>query len=433
MIPAVEADPIASEAGNDQTAARQLAAGGATLALAMVVANGANYLLNIALGRWLTPVEFADANLAVTLMLLLTAVAVSFQLISARFVGVAVAERRGSAEIMSIAGWLERRALLIGLATGGLLIAGAGPLAQLFRVESWVTFAVLGAGMPFYLAQAVGRGVLQGQLRFSALAASFVGEAVVRVGAGLALVSLGFGVVGATAALSLSFVSVWFHVRLLGTSALTTRRLATQTRRDIVAYAWPVAVLLLGQIVVNNGDVLIAKRALFGDAAGVYAAVALVGRAVFFLSWSVATTIFPAVAQRSVTGGSGDGVLYGGMVAVTAIGLCVTIAAWLAGGHVLGAVFGPAYAEVSGPLGWYAFATSLFAVANLVASHYLAMGQLRESLLIVAGGLVQTVLLLTNSDSLETLVGAQVLAMSVLLLATLTSHLMRINAQKEVA
>ncbi len=432
------AAPIGSEstASAKPVGGRQLASGGAVLAIAMVVANGANYLLNVALGRWLTPVEFADANLAVTLMLLLTAIAVSFQLIAARFVGLSVASADGSSgeavDIGSLAGWLERRALLIGLVAGGLLVVGAPQLAAAFRVESPATFAVLGVGMPFYLAQAVGRGVLQGELRLGALASTFVGEAMVRVGAGLVLVGLGFGVVGATAALTLSFVTVWCHVRLLDRRR-SRDRLASGIRRQIAIYAGPVAVLLAGQIIVNNGDVLIAKRALIGDAAGVYAAVALVGRAVFFLSWSVATTIFGAVAQRSATGAGGDGVLHGGMVAVAAIGLCATVAAWVVGGEVLGVVFGPAYAEVSGPLGWYAFATSMFAIGNLIASHYLALGQLRESVLIVAGGVFQTVLLLLSRDSLDSLVRAQVIAMAVLLTVTMLSHLMRMNAAKEVA
>jgi len=406
------------------TTSRTLLAGGSVLAVAMFAANGGNYLLNVVLGRWLDPPEFADANLMVTLMLLVTAIAVSLQLIAARSAGINVVAARPQ-DTRQLAHSLERWAFLAGVVLALVLALGAPTWADFFNSASAWPFVILGVGMPAYLVQAVGRGVLQGQLEFSALAGTFVKEMIVRLVLGVVLVRLGFGVIGATAALSASFIATWLAVR----SALTWDSTVPLERRpidrDVIAYAGPVAVLLLGQIIINNGDVLISKQGLEPVEAGVYAAVALVGRAVFFLSWSVATTLFPAAAQREEAGEQSHGLLHGGLAAVAVLGVVAVVGARWLGGTVLGRVFGEEYADVSTQLAAYALATAVFAMANLIVSHYLALGELREALIMLGGAVVQTALLLLADRDIDALIRAQVIAMFILFAAVLTSHLQR--------
>lgn len=420
----VDDDEAASADGAGSTNSadgKQLATGGAILGLAMIVANAGNYLLNVFLGRWLTPAEFADANLMVTIMLLVTAIAIALQLMAARFAGIHVVAGEPQ-KTLQLARWLERKAAVVGVLTAIALIAGAEFWRGFFNSESAWPFVILGLGMPFYLVQAVGRGVMQGQLTFTPLAATFVVEMIVRVSVGVSLVALGFGVEGATIGLTVSFVAVWLHVRWL-TDQTRGGEIAPSVLTDLATYATPVAVLLFGQIIINNGDVLIAKRFLDPETAGVYAAIALVGRAVFFLSWSVATTLFPAAAQRSERGEATDNLLYAGLGVVALMGIAFVIGARFLGGPVLGRVFGPEYADVSTPLAWYAFATSLFAMANLIVSHHLSMGRRRESFVLVGGALVQTFLLVLGRSDIDSLISAQVTAMAILLAAVAASHL----------
>ena len=274
--------------------------------------------------------------------------------------------------------------------------------------------------------------MLQGKLSFRPLAATFVVEMLVRVSLGVALVALGFGVVGATVGLTASFIATWLHVRVLA-GRITPTPLGSGVSREIITFAGPIALLLIGQIIVNNGDVLIAKRFLDPETAGIYAAIALVGRAVFFLSWSVATTLFPAAAQRSEKGQDANGLLYGGLVVVALLGAGIVTGAAFLGGPVLGRVFGPEYADVSGPLAWYALATSLFAMANLIVSHHLSMGRKTEAFLLLLGGIGQTVALLANRGSIDSLIGAQVVSMTALFFVIFASHMVSTKSDKAQA
>ncbi|WP_432456538.1 hypothetical protein [Cellulomonas iranensis] len=276
---------------------------------------------------------------------------------------------------------------------------------------------ILGVGIPFWLVQAVGRGVMQARLMLPGLALSFVVEMVTRVGLGVLLVTVGLGVEGATAALSASFVVTCAVVtvasRPRGRAAAGPARRGVDPR-EVRAYAALVSVLLLGQIVANNSDVFVAKAVFAPADAGVYAAIALVGRAVFFLAWSVATVVFPVAARRHAAGRDSGGVLRGGLVAVVLIGAACSLGALWLGGPVLAAVLGPACGGLSVRLAAYAAMTTLFAAANLVASYHLSRGRVTESAILLGAALVQLALLLLRHDDVATLIGVQAVVMAAL-------------------
>jgi O-antigen/teichoic acid export membrane protein len=403
----------------ERTGSRALLQGGSLLALGMMAANAGNYVLNLLLGHWLEPSEFADATLMVTLMLLVTAIAVALQLVAARYAS--IHQARGSdARADAIAAWLNRAALVGGLVLCAVLAGLAWFWQDVFNTASAWPFVILAAGMPAYLVQAVGRGVMQGRLAFGRLALTFLIEMVVRVAVASALVAAGLGVNGATIGLTLSFLATWWSVRVLQ-PVLARPALSTDELGDLRHYVTPVLVLLVGQIVINNGDVMIVKSVFDGDTAGVYSAIALIGRAVFFLSWSAVTTLFPAAAQRHEADADTTGLLLGGVAIVAGACTAMTILAAVFGDTFFTGVFGDEYAGVNSLLVRYAIATSMFAVANLIVTHQLSAGRSRESLLLVGAAIVQTLLLLLSNDTLQTVVTIQIWTMAGLLLAVATS------------
>ena len=359
-------------------------------------------------------------------------------LVTARFVGIRdAAGHVGASE--RLVRTLRRVALAVGIVIAAVLAGGSPFWRDIFHTGSAWPFVILACGIPFYLQCAVGRGTLQGRLRFVPLAVTFLVEMAVRLSVGSGLVLLGMGVDGATAGLALSLVAAWVTVMLFRPGPSRARRIiegrvdvSPETRADlgeVRAYAAFVSVLLVGQMVINNSDVLIAKASLAPFDAGLYSAVALIGRAVFFLSWSVATVVFPVVALRHAKGESGHRVLAGGIVAVLGIGSVCVVGALLFGGPVLGVVLGPDYSGLSGSLAVYALATTLFAVASLIASQHLATGRIRESWVVLAGAGLQFVLLLLWHNSMAQLIGAQLVAMSLLLAAVVISHFARYHGR----
>lgn len=415
----------------DPTSGRRLIGGGAMLAAATMGASGGNYLLNLLLGRWLSPSAFADANLMVTLMLLVTGVAAPLQLVAARYTG--MHEASGTPERgRAIVRWLNRRAAVAGMVLALVLGPPALLWARVFNTGSPWPFVILAVGMPAYLTQAVRRGALQGHLRFAPLAASFLIEMSARLGIAVALVAAGFGVVGATTGLSVSFLATWAMVRSaqpFGKEHELSRSELGELRRFVA----PTAFFLFGQILINNGDVLVVKIAFDGEAAGVYSAVALMGRAVFFLSWSAVATLFPAAAQRNARGTNTDSLLIGGLVVVAGCGAVMVAGAALYGDLFFRSMFGPEFTGVEPLLVRYATATSLFAVANLVVTQQISLGRLGESRILVAIAVGQTIAVVAGRSNLATIVDVQVVAMALLAAATLGSALVDVRRRASTA
>ncbi|QWT24312.1 oligosaccharide flippase family protein [Subtercola sp. PAMC28395] len=424
---------MTEQAVTDSKVSGRLIGGGALLAIAMVVANAGNYILNLFLGRVLTPAEFSDANLIVTFLFSLTSIALCLQLVAARFI--ARADQLGfSGDSDLLARRLRLVALLAGVVTGAVLAIAAPFWSTIFHTASALPFVILGVGVPFWLVQAVGRGVMQARLMFAPLALSFVVEMVVRLGLGIALVTAGFGVDGATVALSVSFVVTCIVVLISSRSHSDTMGPGIDYA-EVRAYAWLVSVLLLGQIIANNSDIFVAKAFFTPTDAGIYAAVALVGRAVFFLAWSVATVVFPVVARRHAAGVESSAVLRGGILAVLAIGVACTLGAFWIGGPALGIILGPAYSQLSVPLAAYAAMTTLFAVANLVASYRLSQSRVTESALLLGASVLQLILILIWHSDMATLIAMQFIAMSLLVVVLgVRAIALRLgNRQEEVA
>lgn len=391
-------------------------AGGAVFLVSATAVHLGNYAFNVVMGRWLGPAAFAELSLVVTMLLVATVVTTTLELAAARQTAVLIARGEDPEPVRRLLG---RIALSLGLAGAVVLTVGSPWVAELFGSPSIWPFVLFAGGLPAYLTQGVHRGLLQGQARFGRLAASFQAEMWVRLLAGTALVALGAGVVGAVAGVTLSSFAAWLVASPRRPSTVTV---PTEVRRATLGLVRSAGVLLLGQVLIANSDVLVVKAAFPAAVAGRYAAVALIGRAVFFGSWSVVSLAFPYVASRVATGGDDRRLLAITAGSVATIGASATAVAAVAPEIVLDLLFGGTYPEAAGLLWPYALATTLFAVANAVVNHDLAAGRPLGARLVLAAGVVQALALVAHHPDPAAVVTVQVGLMAALLLTVLAAR-----------
>lgn len=395
--------------------ARPLLLGSALFFASTTLVNLGNYLFNLILGRWLGPSLFADLSLIVTLMLVITFATTAFMTATAKFAAAYVVDG-GPDRLAALRSWLGRRALLLGGLLMLLLVLGAPFLASIFHMRSPWPFVILGVGLPIFFAMAIDRGVLQGQARFGWLAASNQAEMWVRLLGAIALVALGLSVNGAVAGLTLSFIAAWL-VALSARQGLPTHfeALEKDEQRKIWLYFSPVIMGLMGQIIINNSDVLIVKGYFPDVQAGLYAALALIGRMVFFATWSVVMVMFPLVTQRYQRREPHRPLLWLSLGIVAIVSLCILGATLFMPGLVVGFLFGPAFLPIA-PLLWlYALATAFYALANVVVTYHLSLGHGQASFLVLVAGVMQVLALLTFHSTLFVVVLVQACIMAGLL------------------
>lgn len=404
-----DAGTIETERAAPRRTTRVVAGGGALLTGAMVVSGIGNYAINALYARWLTPAEFGDASLLVTLLLAVTAAAGCFQLVMAR-----CAAGVGDVDPSVVAATRARLVRSAWVAGGGAAVAIgvlSPQIAHAFNVESAIALAIFGCGIPLHLAQAVDRGVLQGRLAFRRLAMTFLVEMAARLVVSVALVAAGFGLLGVSIALWSSLLAALGAARwAVGPMPVATHRPA-QLRSVVGA----TTVLLVAQIVISHGDLLLVKQRFSPAEAGTYAVVALLGRAVFTVSWSVVTATFPAGARLADDPRALRSVIRGGVGVLAAAGAVAVVGSWLLADRVIAVLFTDAYVDAASLLGAYVLATVLLTLANFLAMIDLARGCHRRTVLLVVGAAIQSALIVA-SDTLGGVVWAQVIAMA----ATLT-------------
>lgn len=390
----------------------------ALLFASMTLVNAGNYLFNIVLGRWLGPSAFADVSLIVTLLLIVTLVTSTLQTVAAKFIATYAVDADLQAQ-SDIRRWLIRRAGLAGVLLGAGLAIGAPLLQSFFHARSAWLFVLLGLGIPLYFIQGVERGVLQGRMRFGLLALGYQAEMWTRLLLALGLVALGWSVLGAVAALPLSFVAAWLVVRRGSRALPLAQPIGAAEQRRVWRFAGPVSAALVGQIVINNSDVLIVKHFFGNVEAGQYAALALIGRIVFFATWSIVMTMFPLVVQKQQRQEPHRHLFWLSLGLVTGVSAAIIVATLLVPGWIVRTMFGAAYLPISELLCLYAIATMLFALSNVVINYHLSLGRGTGSALVVLAGLVQLGALWMVHGSLRDVVMVQICLMGGLLVMLL--------------
>lgn len=380
------------------------------LLISMTLVNAGNYLFNLILGRWLGPAAFADLSLIVTAMLAVTFITVTFQLTAVKFTATYIATNE-IVKLHAFRVWCIRLALIFGFTVMLLLVLGSGFWQQFFQTESIWPFIILGVGIPVYFVLGVDRGIQQGQTAFRQLAISYQVEMWVRLLGGVLFVYLGWGVNGAVVAITLSFFASWYVVKS-PTVQVQTSILTRENRQAILAFSAPVVGLHVSQILINNSDVFIVKRFFEAEVAGHYAALALMGRIVFFATWSVVTLFLPLVTQKFARQEPHRHLLWGALAAVGGISLCLIMFAKFWPDFIVLSLFGSAYASIAPMLWLYAVATSLYAVANVIVNYYLAINQYMATYLAVLVGFCQVACLTIWHESIHQVLWVQIALMS---------------------
>ncbi len=322
-----------------------------------------NFGYNIAVARMLGPSAFGHAAAAVTLLMLVSAITLSFQLVCAKF----VARNEAAAGKAQVYSALMHRALLVGALLGVSLLLASGYVASYLNLPSRWVVMLLALGIAFYIPLGVKRGGLQGTCSFARLSWNFLLEAFTKFVGAVVLIHLGYGVYGAVAAISLSVVLA-FCVPAIPPELKVHPAIGLPASFHEGMQA---IVFFVGQVVINNVDILLVKHFFSSDQAGLYAAIALVGRVIYFASWSVVSAMFPisAGAKPKVENAS---VLVVPLIIVLCISLLFIVGLGMFPETVLRTIFGSGFhigLKMNSLMSLYAAATGTYSLAVVLMTY----------------------------------------------------------------
>ena len=294
---------------------------------------------NIAIARFLGPQGFGHATAVYTLLTLISAVTLSFQIISAKVVAQQSSEEGKAAAYRGF----HRSAWGCGILVALVLLLFQRPIAEYLNLPGSALVALIAVAAAFYVPLGCRRGYIQGTYGFRSLATNLVVEGVVRLGGSLLMIQLGFGVQGVIAANSAAVAVAYFAA---------TPKLAIRVPNPLnFWYAFRetchAMVFFSGQVLINNCDIMLVEHFFPAKEAGLYAAVAMVGRVIFSFSSAVVNSMFPLVAGTRDEERRNFRVISTSLLLVLGIGTIVVLGLGVAPSGVWTTFFGSGF-EIAG-------------------------------------------------------------------------------------
>tara|TARA_R110002049_G_scaffold279767_1_gene458842 strand:- start:74 stop:1315 length:1242 start_codon:yes stop_codon:yes gene_type:complete len=385
--------------------------------VSVLAVNGGNYLYNLILGRLLGPTAFADAAVLITFLLVLSFVAMTFQLVTAKFSVLFENEL-----FKNFITRVYQQAFAVGIGLGILIIACASQLQALFNTSSSTMFIIFGCGVPLYFLMSVNRGAFQGKKAFKSLSITYQGEMLSRLVITLGLILLLDIQSSAVIAIGilLSFVFGLFPFKMKQISFKKPAALDAKYSKQIKNFFLLTSFYELTQIIINNSDILLVKHYFESYEAGLYASLALIGRIVYFIAWMFVMLLLPAVVELKKEGKETASVLFKYVGYIAAISIVIVFTCLAFPELIINILFGEQYIAMA-PLLWkYAIATSMFAISNIFAYYYLSLDKYVPVIISGVFGMLQMVLVIFFHDSLEQVVHMQIVAMLLLLVIQLS-------------
>jgi len=369
---------------------------GAVLGVAALVFSLTGYLFQTACIRFLGPSRYSDVAALLALSAVIAVPLGSVQTLIAR--EAAYLSARGASP--ALRGYFRRvMAVTVpcALAVLGLALALTLPIEDVLNIASaGVVVAGLSA-LGFLIVGAILYGFLQGLQRFPQLALNYILSGIAKP---VLVVPVLFAGLGAAGALTVNTVAAAGAVCL---ALFALRDLwgrgggggASDVRPPRVA-AREVVVLVIGSLAfasLTNLDIVLAAYYLDGEAAGIYAAAALVGKFVLLAPTSVVTVLLPKAASRAAAGVASRRILLLSAGVTLALTLVSTGLLALLPESVLVWAFGPDFRESTALLGWFGLAMTAAALVNVYLSVYLAHRDLGFPLLVGVAAIAQVVII----------------------------------------
>lgn len=408
---------------------QKLLGGSLTLLAGSGLVGVTNLVYNVSTARLLGPTGFANTTAVYTLLMLLSAITLTFQVVCAKY----VANHEAHADKVSVFSVLHQRAWVAGIGIGLLLFLFRAALARYLNLPDPILILLLALGTAFYIPLGVRRGYIQGIQAFRPLAFNFMLEGFVRLAGAFLLISVGLGVAGAVLASAVAVMVSYFAAH-----PSPDHKIGDSFKVPIPFQEGLQAIVFFsGQVVINNFDIVLVKHFFPSDEAGFYAAISLVGRVVNMLAWSVVNTMFPVSASAGSSDREARPVLLMSLSMVSLILSVLILGLWAVPSFLWKVIFGAHFAVGnSGGLArlliLYAITTGIYSLSSVIITYEMSrkIANTSWAQLAFSGSLVLGICVF--HQTLRQVILVQLVLMLVLLITVALPLLRREVAPREV-
>lgn len=369
----------------------------ALLLLVFSLLNASNYAFHVVISRLLGPSAYGALAALLAVVLILSVPFAVLQTALANKTATLRAQGRGH-EIPALAADAMKTVVPFAWAAGAVVLLVVAPLLSIFLHVGIVPAMLLAPYVVASVPLSVAYGVLQGELRFKALAALILVGVAMRFALGVTLVGIGLGVSGALLGTVLAVaLAVPLAVHLIHVDRAARRgakRIFQSLRADVGTALWG----LTSFWVLAEVDIALARHYLSPEDAGYYSSAGLMARAPLFVAAAVGVVAFPRFVAARAADTSLRRWLRISVAATIVIGGLSVIGLVLLREPLVSLAFGRSFLPGASLLPVLATAMAFVAVVSVLVYFHIAMAS-RAYLITVAGVIAEILLVAAFHES----------------------------------
>jgi O-antigen/teichoic acid export membrane protein len=396
-----------------------------------MAANVLNYAFHFSLGRMVDAETYGALQSLIALLAIVSVPAAALTMIATKY-GAAAKAREDYSFGHHLFLYLNKKIIKYGwplIIIGIILI----PLTKSFlKIDDTFAIAFLWALAALAFFSSVSIGILSGWQKFGAVNTAGIIGTGIKLLLGVFLAYLGFGLDGILFGFVLAG-TVGYFISVNGLKFLARGHKDSQAENSeevekemdfssVRGYVSAALTGTLGLVALGNTDIILAKHILDPELAGVYGALSIVAKVIFFATGVIATVLF-SMSSESVekNNNENNGKPQNFLVFWSAFALTIFISAmaitfyFLAPEFVMKIFFGSKYLAAAPYLGWFGLAAGLYAVVNLILQQLLSMHITRAAWSILTIAILESLtLFFLGSDIISIIkivIGAQILAL----------------------
>lgn len=401
----------------------------AILFVGMMIANVLSYVFHFVIGRMVTPTVYGEIESIVSLLTIIVVPATAISLVANRYASLARAHNDVSISD-EVFRELNKRILWYGTPAFFVALLLTPWVADFLKIEHELAIVFLWSMMLVSFFSAVASGALAGWQKFFWVGAVNVVSSAFKLIFAVFFVLIGFAVDGIVGAFLLAGLSGY------GLSLWVVRRARREYSREeskgggiasvtqemsVKQYAIPVLFGSLAVALLTNIDMVLAKYHLAPEVAGVYGALFIVSKTIYFAGGILSMVMFSMSAEEGERGkieGNMSMQVFRNATILTSLFALLSVAFFaLFPEFVLRVFFGAKYVEAAPYLWWFALASAVSMLAYFLYQYLLSQGKTRIVWWMLGVALVEILVLFFLGSTLVEIIaitlGAQVVALGV--------------------
>lgn len=392
------------------------------------VANFFAYIYHLVVGQLMGPVAYGEL---VSVLAIITMVSSAFTFIG--MVVVKFVSASNDEDVNTLFKWFYRKALWIGFIIGVPTVLATPYIANFLHLDDSIII-FLGPILFFTILVLVFKSFLQGKLEFLKVITSTNLELFSRLVLSVALIYLGYSVLGAMIGIFLSILLGFFLMRFfLRKFSIRSDGIPFTKGKEVLAYSIPIFFTSVATNSFFSTDIILVKH-FFGPnatAAGLYGALATMGKITFFGAAPIGSVMFPIISKKHAKGEDYLKVFFLSVFLTFIIGFGVALVYYLVPDLAISALYGNKYLDASDNLFSFGIFMAIFTLSSLLISYFLSIKKTRVTIIVVLFAILQAIGIWKYHDTIETVIEISILASMGLLLSLLVYFAYDYKKQKK--